>query len=70
MSYSNFLTINQAGQLTIRVGDAEPVAFTSLAQARKLRNPKLPTMCSSSLDFPEEYTDNPAVIEMCRIIRG
>ena len=27
-------------------------------------------MCSSSLDFPEEYTDNKEIIELCDLIRS
>jgi hypothetical protein len=27
-------------------------------------------MCSSSVDFPEEYTSDPTIIALCRAIRG
>lgn len=27
-------------------------------------------LCSSSLDYPDEYTSDPFVIELCGLIRG
>lgn len=45
--------------------------FTSKAKEFGLPDADhLNIMCSSSLDFPDEYTTDPAVVEMANTIRG
>jgi len=45
--------------------------LTSVEQLNELvRRVKLPAFCSSSLDFPDEFTSDPQAIALARAIRG
>jgi hypothetical protein len=68
MNRKPYLTIDDAGRLTCDLGDAEAVVITSVAQLARLT--PAGAQCSSTVDFPEEYTADPAVIALCRALRG
>lgn len=63
-----FLTINDDGQMVLQNGD-EDIVVTNRSQLAKLLNGES-CMCSSSLDFPDEYTNDPAVIQLCDEVRN
>lgn len=66
-----FLTI-EGGRLVARVGMLDE-SVTQIENREHLDSMLLQhdgAMCSSTVDFPEEYTDDPAVIAMCRELRG
>lgn len=74
MNRSLFITVNDEGklQLSIKFEDdtsEEDVIITSIEQLTELVGNDV-LMCSSSLDFPEEYTEDQSVIDLCDIIRG
>lgn len=63
-----FLTIRE-GRLVLEKDETrETIIIESLHHLQK----EAPEGCmvSSSVDFPEEYTEDPNVIEMCRNLRG
>ncbi len=65
----NYLSIED-GVLTLRGNPRECVIATSLPEVEAVlaRNPEV--MCSSSIDFPDEHTDNPYIIKFCEALRG
>lgn len=71
---SYYLNIDSAGRLMLSFPDGGKVQINSLEQlsgyAANIDATGLPLMCSSSLDFPDELTDDPHVIAMCDAIRG
>lgn len=71
-------TINNAGELQIELPWPKKRVFKihTLDQWNEFLDyveennlPKTLT-CSSSLDFPKEYTKNPTVIHLCDLLRG
>lgn len=69
-----FMTVNDDGKLILsmrRQDDTSDVdvVITSMEQLRNLAGENQ-IMCSSTVDFPEEYTEDPKVIAMCNLIRG
>lgn len=62
-----FCTINDAGEVTLN----DEVVKNSDDIIRVLNeNDSDCFYCSSSIDFPEEYTDNEETIRFCREIRS
>ena len=80
MSIKNiqWATVNNAGDLEIELPLPKKKTFkiNTLEQWDEfldyMEKNELPKklVCSSSLDFPEEYTKNPTVIRLCDLIRG
>ena len=60
-----YLTIRD-GKLVCEIGDDSTVV-TSLAQLVTLAPDGC--LCSSSIDFPEDCTTDPVVLEVCRQLR-
>jgi hypothetical protein len=81
-----FLTVNDAGLLEVQWGKRNSrgnfvftetvdlagwdAFWTARADELDLDQDDLRLMCSSSLDFPEDYTDNPDTLTLCRALRG
>jgi hypothetical protein len=55
---------------TFKTLDDYKAFFTKVCEENDLRPEDLVVMSSSSLDFPEEETEDPAVIELCNQIRS
>jgi hypothetical protein len=63
-----YVTIDNAGRLVCEPHrDAQPVVITSAEQLEALCPDGF--LASSSVDFPDEYTADPVVIEICRSFR-
>ena len=71
-----YLTVTGDGRLMAEYGRGENVERTreipDLDALRALLDEcgETHVACSSSLDFPEEYTDDPAVVALCNAIRS
>jgi len=67
-----FITINDDGKLVVskdRGEDREEILVTDLEHLKGIVKKDI-LMCSSTLDFPEEYTTDQEVIKLCDQIRG
>ena len=67
-----FITINDDGKLVVskdRGEDREEILVTDLEHLKGIVKKNI-LMCSSTLDFPEEYTKDQEVIKLCDEIRG
>jgi len=65
-----YITVNDEGKLELSNDGlgVEPFVVESMEDIRfAVADSEL--YCSSSLDFPEEFTSDPAVIAMCDTIR-
>jgi len=65
---SPYLCIGDDGRLELHLGD-ERVAITSLDQLAE-HCPDGHLLCSSSIDFPHDYTSDPDVLAICNALRG
>ena len=63
-----FLTIDD-GKLVAKIG-ARKAVIENLDQANELLVHHGGAMCSSKVDFPEDYTDDAQVIELCWALRA
>lgn len=67
-----FISINDDGQLSLTNNDDDhdtAQIITSFDQLRNIVGNEI-LMCSSTLDFPDEYTESKEVIDLCDLIRG
>ena len=68
----SYLSINKDGRVQfdpMRLG-FEPIVLENLTHFYLYaRIATRPVLCSSALDFPEDYTNDPKVIELCRELR-
>ena len=67
-----YLTINPDGQVEFdpqREGHPSIVVENVTHFLLHARYATRPIMCSSALDWVEDYTDDPRVIELCRELR-
>lgn len=55
---------------TLKTHDDYVSFFRNVCEETGLRPEDLVIMCSSSLDFPKDETDDASVIELCHQIRG
>lgn len=63
-----YLFIDDAGDLTLDLRDGEETpVITSVEQLARLAPGGC--LCSSTVDFPEDYTTDPAVIALCKRLR-
>lgn len=68
-SRTPYLTICESGDLILDLRDGEETpVITSAEQLQRLAPHGC--NCSSTVDFPEDYTTDPAVIALCRELRG
>ena len=63
-----FITVNDDGKLVVS-SDKEEILVTDLEHLKGIVKKDI-LMCSSTLDFPEEYTKDQEVIKLCDEIRG
>jgi hypothetical protein len=62
-----YITINADGRLICKIAD-RTVVITSIEQLAELCPEG--ALCSSSVDFPEDYTTDPVVLDICRELRA
>lgn len=66
--FRDYLSIKD-GKLVLETPTGQLVEITSLDHLAEVASGDS-VMCSSSIDFPEDDTSDPAVIAMCRELRS
>jgi hypothetical protein len=58
-----------SGKLVLELPKKEGIEITTISQFVELLGDH-DCMCSSSVDHPEDFTRDPEVIKLCKLIRG